>query len=190
MATPTSDSDGDGDVTVCPESIVELPALTERPVAYAGCCLALSVPLVAHLRSLLPPPPAFTLSIGCGFGLFEAHLLAPPQSAHVIGVEVEPSPNKYLPADNHRTVHGTRFLEPLAGEAATWLFVYPRRVGLVSEYMHEHGGGELEHIIWIGPLADWDDYRGCFSGWEVHTQCADEVGGRPWEFIAVARKVT
>jgi hypothetical protein len=164
----------------------QLPALTTTPTPYSGCCLALSAPLVAHLQSLLPPAPSLALSIGSGFGLLEAYLVA--QNRNLIGIEVEPSSNQYLPASHHRVVHGTRFLEPLAAEATTWLFVYPRRVGLVQEYLTEYGNGSVDQIIWAGPKADWSDYKGCFTNWDVREQSANEVGGRAWELIAVARK--
>jgi hypothetical protein len=163
-----------------------LPELTDKAKLYPGCCLALSRSLIEHIHSLLPPPSALSLSIGSGFGLLEAHLLALPQSPLLLGVEVEPTPNQYLPATNHSVVHGSRFLEPLAAEATTWLFVYPRRVGLVREYLDDYGQGMLRHIIWIGPQADWEDYSGCFTGWDVQIQSADEVGGRAWDMIVVA----
>lgn len=189
-ATPECDSD---DATTRPISSSEtqpLPRLSERPVAYPGCCLALSTPLVAYLHSLLPLPPALALSIGSGFGLLEAHLLVLPRPPHIVGVEVEPNPNRYLPAERHRAVHGSRFLEPLAGEAATWLFVYPRRVGLMREYLDAYRNCSVSQIIWAGPQVDWDDYKDHFEGWDVQAQSADKVGGRPWELIAVARRVT
>lgn len=171
------------------EELPPLPRLTDKATAYPGCCLALSTPLVANLHSLLPPAPALTLSIGSGFGLLEALLIAAPLSSNIVGVEVAPSPNTYLPCANHRVVHGSRFHEPLAAAAAAWLFVYPRRVGLVSEYMASYGNKGVETIIWIGPQADWDDYKGCFvDGWEVHTKSGDEVGGKAWELIATASR--
>jgi hypothetical protein len=169
-----------------------LPSLTDRAAVYAGCCLALSTPLVAHLHSLLPKAPALTLSIGSGFGLLEALLLGDESSNTVVvmGVEVAPSSNTYLPATHHRTVHGSRTLDPLAAEADVLLFVYPRRVALVSEYMAAHGCGNLHTIIWAGPHGDWDDYKSCFAaGWEVRTQSAQEVGGKPWDLLAVARRL-
>ncbi|KAH5440759.1 hypothetical protein HBI32_011690 [Parastagonospora nodorum] len=86
-----------------------LPVLTNAPKAFPGCCLALSAPLIEYIHSLLPPAPALTLSIGSGFGLLEAHVLAVSQPPRLLGVEVEKSPNQYLPAANHRLVHGTRF---------------------------------------------------------------------------------
>jgi hypothetical protein len=168
----------------------ELPALTATPTAYPGCCLALSEPLIAYFASLLPPPPSLTLSIGSGFGLLERFLVTKPHAYHVMGIEVEPSSNRYLPSSNHRVVHGTRFLEPLAAEATTWLFVYPRRVGLVREYLAEHGKGSVQRVLWAGPKADWDDYKPCFAGWHVEELSADQIGGREWELIAVANKAS
>ncbi|CAI9631078.1 unnamed protein product [Alternaria burnsii] len=168
----------------------ELPVLTATPTAYSGCCLALSKPLIAYFASLLPQPPSLALSIGSGFGLLETHLIVKPHAHHVVGVEVEPSSNQYLPHSNHRVVHGSRFLEPLAAEATTWLFVYPRRVGLVREYMAEYGQGSVTRVIWAGPKADWDDYKTCFADWHVQEQSAELIGGRAWELIAVADKAT
>ncbi|OAL44835.1 hypothetical protein IQ07DRAFT_592099 [Pyrenochaeta sp. DS3sAY3a] len=171
-----------------PAELSSLPELTGDPIVYSGCCLALSAALVAYIHALLPPPPNVTLSIGSGFGLLEALLMAKTPMPQVLGVEVYPSPNKYLPASNHRTVHGSRFLEPLAGQATTWLFVYPRRVGLIHEYLAEYGAQRVEKIIWAGPKADWDDYKGCFVAWQLTVQSADEVGGKAWELIVLAEK--
>lgn len=182
-------SDNNAELLLPTKEKPSLPALTNKATVYPGCCLALSTPLVAHIHTLLPPAPALALSIGSGFGLLEALLIAPPYNAQVVGVEVEPSSNSYLPATQHRVVHGSRFLEPLAAEAEAWLFVYPRRVGLVNEYIAAHGRDNVQTIIWIGPQADWDDYKGCFAaGWNVHTHGADEVGGKAWEMIATAKR--
>lgn len=171
------------------EDLSTPPQLTTRPSIYPGCCLALSAPLVARLHSLLPPAPALTISIGSGFGLLEALLLAAPFYTNVVGVEVEPSPNAYLPNARHRTVYGTRFLEPLAAEALAWLFVYPRRVALVQEYMAAYGHERVQMMVWIGPQADWDDYKGCFTiGWNVYTHNADAFSGKPWDLIAVVER--
>ena len=172
------------------DDVAELPALTTTPTAYSGCCLALSETLIAYLASLLPQPPALALSVGSGFGLLESYLITTPYAYHVIGVEVEPSSNKFLPSANHRIVHGTRFLEPLAEEATTWLFVYPRRVGLVREYLAQYGQDSVDRVIWAGPKSDWDDYKACFAGWTVEEQSAERIGGRAWELIAVAHRPT
>lgn len=191
MADSSNDSDPehDADSLLPAEDCAPLPQLTEKATVYSGCCLGLSTPLVAHLHSLLPPAPALTLSIGSGFGLLEALLVAAPYSSNIVGVEVEPSPNKYLRAARHRTVYGTRFLDPLAAQALAWLFVYPKRVELVSEYVTAYGRDRVQTIIWAGPQADWDHCKGCFqTGWDVHTQGADQVGGKAWELIALAKK--
>lgn len=174
-----------------PPQATSLPTLTNKATVYSGCCLALSAPLVEHLHSLLPRSPALVLSIGSGFGLLEAILNSPTYNAHIIGVEVEPSPNTYLPLTHHRAVHGSRFLEPLAAGAEAWMFVYPRRVGLISEYMVAHGRDKVHMIIWIGPQADWDDYKGCFAqGWTTQTRSADEIGGKAWDMVATVRRVS
>ncbi|KAF2243498.1 hypothetical protein BU26DRAFT_523791 [Trematosphaeria pertusa] len=166
-----------------------VPALSSSPTAYPGCCLALSAPLLQRLCSLLPPTPSLTLSIGSGAGLLEA-LLLEHHALNLIGVDVHPTPNRYLPCTHHRTVPGTRFLEPLAANAPAWLFVYPRRVALVEEYLDAYGKGSVERVVWIGPRADWDDYKGCFGrGWHVRLESADELGGRAWELVAVARRM-
>ncbi|EUC45252.1 hypothetical protein COCMIDRAFT_96079 [Bipolaris oryzae ATCC 44560] len=165
-----------------------LPRLVATPTAYSGSCLALSPQLIAYLQTLLAPPPCITVSIGSGFGLLEAYIMNGPDTFHIIGVEVAPSPNKYLPSSHHRLVTGTRFLEPLAETARIWLFVYPRRIGLIQEYMATYGQGAVERIIWAGPKADWDDYRACFANWTLQEQEADMVGGRAWELIVVADK--
>jgi hypothetical protein len=65
--------------------------------------------------------------------------------------------------------------------------VYPRRVGLVREYMGQYRYG-LKRVVWCGPRADWDDYKECFERWDVDVKGADEVGGRGWEVVAVAKR--
>ena len=165
-----------------------LPTLSEKPTAYPGCCLRLSTQLLAHLEATLPAPPSLVLSIGSGYGLLEAFLLS--GDINIVGVEVSPSSNRYLPSESHQSVHGSRSLHPLAEEATTWLFIYPRRVGLVTEYLAAYGTGRVEALVWMGPKADWDEYKGCFGGWDITVQSADGIGGRPWELIAVARKMT
>ncbi|KAF2711067.1 hypothetical protein K504DRAFT_501001 [Pleomassaria siparia CBS 279.74] len=166
-----------------------LPKLSSTPTVHPGCCLALSAPLLTFISSVLPPPPHLALSIGSGYGLFEALLLASPYTLNIIGVEVHPSPNQYLPPSNHESVSGSRFLHPLAAKAKAWLFIYPRRVGMITEYFDAYGDTHVETVVWVGPKADWEDYKGCFGQrWTVDVESVDEVGGRAWELIALARK--
>ncbi|KAH7117591.1 hypothetical protein B0J11DRAFT_88380 [Dendryphion nanum] len=166
-----------------------LPRLSASPKAYPGCCLGLSTTFLSSLCNILPAAPAPILSIGSGYGLLEALLLSEPYSVNIIGVEVQPSSNKYLPASHHHVVTGTRFLDDTAQDARAWLFVYPRRVGLVHEYIRAHGQARVSTIVWAGPRADWEDYAGCFDfSWHVELTPADAVGGRSWELIAIAKK--
>lgn len=185
-ATNTND-DFDPEYDTSPE-VSPLPSLATVPAVHPACCLALSTPLITHLSSLLPRAPSLTTSIGSGYGLLEALLLAPPYNRNIVGVEVHPSPNTHLPPAHHRTVAGSRFLEPLAGDAEAWMFVYPRRVGLIEQYLGEYGEAKVQVCVWIGPTADWDDYKGVFVDWDVEMRGADEIGGRAWEVVAVARK--
>ncbi|KAF2016762.1 hypothetical protein BU24DRAFT_392131 [Aaosphaeria arxii CBS 175.79] len=167
-----------------------LPEFTQDPIPYPGCCLALSKSLLTYIHSILPTSPSLILSIGSGYGLLEAALLQAPYTLNVVGVEVQPSPNKFLPSLHHRCVPGSRFHEQLAGQASAWLFVYPRRIGLVQEYLALHGKSHsLKMVVWMGPRADWEDYKGCFGDdWNVCIKAADEAGGRAWELIAIAKK--
>lgn len=189
---PNDDPDFTSLTSPTPESIQSpLPTLTSTTTAYHGCCLALSTPLVTHLASLLKPPPHLTLSVGSGYGLLEALLLSPPYSLNIVGVEVQPSSNRYLPPTNHREVAGSRSLHKLAGEAEVWMFVYPRRVGIIEEYLEEYGHQKVQVLVWVGPRSDWEDYKDIFGKeWKVHVKGADEVGGRAWEMIAIARRRT
>jgi hypothetical protein len=172
----------------------QLPALSENARIYPGCCLSLSSKLLSHLADLLPSSPTVVLSIGSGYGLLEAILSCPPYDINVIGVEVLPSSNRYLPPGRHRCVSGTRVLEPMATKAEAWLFVYPKRVGLLEEYIKTYAYQDVKTIIWIGPTADWQENRTCFEqaalgpfrSWENWS--AAQVGGREWETIAVAHK--
>ena len=170
-------------------SLSPLPSLSQHPTVYPGCCIALSAPLTTSLCALLPPAPGLVLSIGSGTGLFEALLAAGPCNLDVVGVEVHPSVNHHLSPSRHRAVMGTRSLEPLAMDADVWLFVYPRRVALVDEYMAAYAHGAVRAVVWIGPSADWQDYRDCFgSFWDVQVRSAEELRGRAWETVAVATK--
>lgn len=199
METPDHNVDPAYDTDDCLTKICKFEQLPPQPLSaspssYPGCCLALSVLFLDYIHSILPSPPSTILSIGSGYGLLEAFLLAEPNCLNIFGVEVHPSSNRYLPSAHHRTVCGSRFLDPIATQSKAWLFVYPKRVELVDEYIREYGDGCVEKIVWAGPMVDWEDYKQCFSMerngilWNVATRRADEVGGRAWELIAVACK--
>ncbi|KAH0429730.1 hypothetical protein CcaCcLH18_08273 [Colletotrichum camelliae] len=171
-----------------------LPQLTNSPQTIPDSCLSLSVPLLRALHALLPPAPSLTLSIGSGTGLVEALLQSLPEAPplRLVSVEVPPSPNKYH--HPHRTVPGTWAVEGLARVAAAWVFVYPKQVALVREYMKlfvEGPGPQV--VVYIGPRMDWGDFGGALEGdgreVEVWGEARmEEVGGRGWEVVAVARR--
>lgn len=191
MSTTSEDFDPEYDCvdSLSPPYQPPLPTISSTPTVHASCCLALSSHLLSNLSKLLPSAPTLVLSIGSGSGLIEALLRAEPYNVNVVGVEVQPSVNRYLPSTCHRAVTGTYSIDPLAAEAGAWLFVYPRSVQLVQAYISSHGKGAMDVIMWIGPAADWADYMVCFgNNWALQVLSADELGGRAWETVAVATR--
>lgn len=139
------------------------PQLSNTAVHYPDCCSSLSIPLISKLASLLPPDPALILSIGSGTGLLEALLLQHQSTINLRTVEVTKDVNKYMPEDLMRAVNGSWGLCHLAKEAAAWMFVYPRDVGLIKKYAQAFGQGSASTIIWIGPVADLQEVEGCLG---------------------------
>ncbi|KAK1232314.1 hypothetical protein PQX77_004565 [Marasmius sp. AFHP31] len=194
MSEPTIDPDG-------PEAEIEsfspplLPQLTSEPQSHPDSCLSFSLPLLRAIHGLLPAAPDLTLSIGSGSGLVESLLqsITEPYTLNLVGVEVMPSPNKYLPPTSHRCVQGTWALDPLSKTAKAWLFVYPKRVGLIEEYLNAHRTNGLQTVMWIGPRRDWDEFNTAFATYpSVDMELWDEdrieaAGGRAWECIATIR---
>ncbi|KAK0620140.1 hypothetical protein B0T14DRAFT_224628 [Immersiella caudata] len=147
-----------------------LPALTSLPTRHPQSCASLSLPLLTLLNSILPRPPALTLSIGSGPGLLEAAFLqqypergAAPTSFY--GVEVVTAPasppvNRFLPEQNSLVVSGTWAVAGEAEEAEGLVFVYPRQSGLVARYL---GVGKMVTVVvWIGPRCEEESGR---KGW-------------------------
>ncbi|KAL0941648.1 uncharacterized protein CTRU02_204411 [Colletotrichum truncatum] len=193
--------DDDEAVSSSPFTPAPLPQLTNEAQTITDSCLSLSIPLLRAIHACVPRAPAISLSIGSGTGLVEALLQSLPDQPYpinLVSVEVAPSPNKYHAP--HRTVPGTWALDPLASEAGAWLFVYPKQVALVKEYMaalfDNDGGGSPETVIYIGPRMDWDDFKGAFERPGVGTielwseERMEEVGGRAWECVAVMRRAS
>ena len=143
--------------------IIETPSISDvfkeltvsTPENLPACCSSLSLSLIQHLASLLPPDPALTLSVGSGTGLLEALLLYQRPTLDLKAVEV-PSTNssKYMPVDKMRIVNGYRDLCDLAADASAWMFIYPRDTWLLQQYVRAFGDQKCELIIWIGPRAD------------------------------------
>jgi hypothetical protein len=198
MTTDNDDHEFDSLIKIgqSPSPIPPLPSLSPTPATYPGCCLALSTTLLTNLHALLPKRPNIVLSVGSGTGLLEAVLLASPHNLNIIGVEVHPSVNRYLPYSNHREVRGTYAISDLAAAAKAWLFVYPRRWQLVGEYLDLLEEKDVQMVVWLGPAKDWEEYEFLFSGypdlkvkWDVQVRMADALGGRPWDTLVVARKI-
>ncbi|TDZ27834.1 hypothetical protein C8035_v008608 [Colletotrichum spinosum] len=176
-----------------------LPTITADPQTIPESCLSLSTTLLSALHACLPPSPAITLSVGSGTGLVEALLEAQstqPYPLNIVSVEVAPSPNRYHA--RHRTVAGTWALDSAAKDAKAWVFVYPKQVALVREYMRlfqeqrEEEGVEV--VVYVGPRMDWHEFGGALEGeWrEVEVwseEKMEEVGGRAWEVVAVVRRM-
>ena len=161
--------------------------LTEHsPAHLPDCCSSLSVSLLKRLASLLPPEPALTLSIGSGSGLLEALLLHQRPKLDLKAVEVPTTDNKYMPVDRLQIVNGYRDLCELAADASAWMFVYPRDVWLLREYVRVFGGQKCRLIIWIGPRADQLDSE--FFGEMWVKEEVEECGLKNYETMALWRR--
>ena len=128
--------------------------ISEKPTLHPDCCCPISIPLIRLLSSMILSVRGMTISISSGSGLLEALLLRENYRINIHGIEVANSINRYLPDERMQPVHGTWDLSHAAKDAIAWLFVYPRDLGLIKKYIQAYGEGAVEHIIWIGPLAD------------------------------------
>ncbi|KAF9890678.1 hypothetical protein FE257_005544 [Aspergillus nanangensis] len=163
--------------------------LSPSPQLFPHCCLSLSATLTAHLASLLPTKPAFTVSVGSGSGLLEALITHRHPMVSIEGVEVNSSVNRYIAEEDMIVVNGTWGLHSRAAQAAAWMFVYPREPKLVTKYIETYGDQAGGVVLWLGPRADWADYESCFedsSLWDVSLPA--DVGLAPFEMLAVMRK--
>lgn len=181
------------------------------------CCLSLSQPLLDTLARVLqehldPRGGGLVLSVGCGTGLLEELLhvrVAGGNGLRVEGVEVaggggggaggaDAEGLAYLPEDRANTVPGTWALSRRAADADALLFVYPRSEGLVRRYAEARasgsdggGGGGARLVVWLGPAADWEGFRGALEGGDggglrtVSTAVGRECGVSEYEMMAV-----
>lgn len=158
--------------------------LTEdSPIHLPDCCSSLSVSFLKRLASLLPSDPGLTLSIGSGTGLLEALLLHQRPTLNLKAVEVPTTNNKYMPADRIQIVNSYRDLCNLAADANAWMFVYPRDVWLLQEYVQAFGGQKCHLIIWIGPRADQLESK--FFGTMWLKEDFEECGLKDYETMAL-----
>lgn len=197
---------------------MELPVLDldQGPVRHAHCCLSISRALLESLTETITRGDTHSasqctvLSVGSGTGLLEALLATYSSSPNcpykpclvVEGVEValqgteSLTPNKYLSEKHINTVRtswelSARIRDP---EVTAILFVFPRQPALVSRYVDRirEQSFAVRVIIWLGPIADWDDFAPCFScrGHEhVEIKSSDDnVGLQPYEMMAIWRR--
>ena len=170
----------------------KLPTLDELPKHFPGCCMSLSKLILGQITQILPHRPKFTLSVGCGSGLFEALMLQYDPALTIEGVEVYSNPpvNKYLPVSNLTVVGGTWDLTDLAACAAAWLFVYPREPRLVDRYLQTYGcSKDVELVVWVGPRADWVEFEPSFQRSALNQiEIRANAVLAPYEMVIVARK--
>ncbi|KAL6863339.1 hypothetical protein ACO1O0_003588 [Amphichorda felina] len=184
--------------------------LGDAPIRHQDCCLSLSSKLLDTLTriftnrspaALSSSSPLSILSIGSGSGLLEATLLAhsSPGLITVEGVEVQQPEsqapvNRYLPEQFYHTVRGTREVSPRLGDddVSGLMFVYPRQPDLVSRYVKavEEMYPNVTSVVWLGPVADWDDFWPCFEGstFAIETRSGPESGLDDYEMMAVMHR--
>lgn len=135
-----------------------LARVDDEPQQFAGCCLAISKPLLRLLLATLPRRPDLILSVGSGSGLLEGMLLhLSSDELNLFGVEVPSCDCAYLSPKQVLRVTGTRSLHPDAILASVLMFVYPRVASLIASYIDACADGALETLVWLGHRSDWAD---------------------------------
>jgi len=187
-------------------SLGDLPILNlaNGPARHPDCCLSLSSKLLTILADVFPrssPPSSTLLSVGSGSGLLEALLLDHAQhTLNVEGVEVhqqdDTQVNRYLPEPCYHTVRGTWDLSPRLRDADVCglMFVYPRQVDLVRRYVEAASSlpaQHVRHIVWLGPQADWADFKVAFAGVRdsnLKILSGEEGGLEEFEMMAILQR--
>ncbi|KAJ5872745.1 uncharacterized protein N7529_005098 [Penicillium soppii] len=163
--------------------------LSSSPQRFPDCCLGISSTLIAHLSSILPKKPTFTVSVGSGSGLLEALIVNHDENVTVQGVEIGSAVNRYIAEEHMNVVIGGWGLCSAAQQATAWMFVYPRDPKLIKKYIDTYGDRPLELIAWLGPKVDWPDYELQFrqSSFSELTY-PDDIGLTPYEVMVIARR--
>jgi hypothetical protein len=159
----------------------------DEPRQFAGCCLAISKPLLQALASALPRDPNLILSVGCGSGFLEGLLLQMlPGELNLFGVEVPSATCDYLPAGRVLKVPGTRALHSDAIIASVLMFVYPRVSELIASYVNAFADGALEKLVWLGHRSDWADSEKIVYDSFVDVNIVHDAGLPAHEIMVVA----
>ena len=169
-----------------------LEDLGDVPAHFADCCVALSRPLIQAIADRLPKAPATTLSIGSGSGLLESLLLQYRDAVgeetflDLHGVEVPTCVNKYLPEDRLLRVPSTNSVYHDAMFASALIFVYPRQVSLLAQYLDACLNGVLEKILWLGHRSDWVDTEKLISTAFGSIEYFEDSGIAEYEVLVIA----
>lgn len=125
-----------------------------------------------------------------GSGYLEALLLhlVGHESLNLLGLEVSPSINKYLPEEHFHYVSGTWATYPGAVSANLVLFVYPRVPLLMERYLRQLQESACDKVIWIGPSLDWADYEPVLLSSHFSTLCHQSEGVAEYEMLVIATK--
>lgn len=171
---------------------MSLDSLGKEPAHFADCCVAVSRPLIQAVAARLPRSPALVLSIGSGSGFLENLLLEYVTRSHyaspldLYGVEVPSCANKHLPAECLLRVDSTTSLYTDAVFASALLFVYPRQVSLIAQYLNVCLGGALESLLWLGHRNDWPDAASLICAAFDHVEYYDGPGFVEYELLVIA----
>lgn len=164
-----------------------LPQVVDEPKLFAGCCLAISKPLLQALISTLPCKPELILSVGCGSGLLEKLLLQlSNDTLDLYGVEVPGCPCPFLPVERVLRVSGSRSLHSDAILASVLVFVYPRVSTLIASYLEVCVDGALEKLVWLGHRSDWLDSKKLIFDSFIDVQMVENAGLPDHEIMVVA----
>ena len=164
-----------------------LAQLTDEPKHYAGCCLAISEPLLQALLSTLPRGSDLVFSVGCGSGLLEGLLLhASGSEVNLFGIEVTSCPCTFLPSKRVLRVSDTRALHPDAILASVLVFVYPRVPALVASYIDTCASGALDRLVWLGHRSDWADSEKNIYDSFADVKVVEDAGLPDHEIMVVA----
>ena len=158
-----------------------LPRLSRESTFYPSCCCSISTDLIQKLAYSLPSDPDITLSIGSGSGLLEALLLREKPALNLHVIEVSRNINVFLPEERVQLVNGTRTLCPFAEKATTWLFIYPRDLGLIQQYARSYGTGSVKQIVWIGPLKDVEEAASSSLGQDWSKEATESLTHSEYE---------
>lgn len=164
-----------------------LARVDDEPQQFAGCCLAISRPLLQILLATLPRRPDLILSVGSGSGLLEGMLLhLSCDELNLFGVEVPSCDCAYLSPKQVLRVTGTRSLHPDAILASVLMFVYPRVASLIASYIDACADGALERLVWLGHRSDWADCENIIDDSFAEVDVIADAGVSDHDIMVVA----